>query len=196
MLKQLSSALAIVITFWAMLPYIRAIRRNAIRPHVFSWIIWGLSTFVVFLAQLAGGAGIGAWPVGLSGLISLYIALLAYTRRGDSLITPTDWLFLVTALSALPLWLVTAEPLWAVVILTTMDLLGFGPTLRRAYFYPWSESNLFFTLVALRNLLVVLALEKFSLTTVLFPAVVGTACVVVVLLLTWRRKIVPAGSPD
>lgn len=190
MLKQLCSALAIVITFGAMLPYIQAIRRNAIRPHVFSWIIWGLSTFVVFLAQLAGGAGVGAWPVGLSGLISLYIALLAYTRRGDSLITQVDWLFLLGALSALPLWLITAEPLWAVVILTTMDLLGFGPTLRRAYNHPRDESLSFYAWIALRNLLVVLALEKYSLTTVLFPALVGSACVVVVALLTWRRRVV------
>lgn len=192
MLKQLCSALAIVITFGALLPYIRAIRRSAIRPHVFSWVIWGLSTFVVFLAQIAGGAGIGAWPVGISGALSLFIALLAYTRRGDALITRTDWLFLVAAISALPLWLITAEPLWAVVILTTMDLLGFGPTLRRAYNHPRDESAGFYAWIALRNLLVVLALEKYTLTTALFPALVGSACIVAVALLIWRRRVVPA----
>ena len=48
----------------------------------------------------------------------------------------------------------------------------------------------FFALGGLRNLLVVLALEHYSWTTVLFPAAVGVACMLMVALLGLRRTVV------
>lgn len=123
--KEILSAVAIALTFAAFVPYIRAIVSGATRPHVFSWVIWGATTFVVFLAQLEGKGGIGAWPIGVSGSITIFVAVLAYVKRTDITITRTDWMFFVSALSSLPLWYFTSDPLWAVVILTTVDILGF-----------------------------------------------------------------------
>ncbi len=131
MFKELLSAAAIALTFIAFFPYIRSIQRGTTKPHVFSWVIWGLTTFIVFLAQLAGRGGLGAWPIGVSGAITIYIAWLAWWKRGDTLATPIDWVFLIGALSALPFWLFTADPMWAVVILTSVDVAGFGPTFRK-----------------------------------------------------------------
>jgi hypothetical protein len=125
MYKQLCSTAAIALTFAAFLPYIRSIQRGETKPHVFSWVIWGLTTFIAFFAQLAGRGGLGAWPIGVSGTISIYIALLSYLKRSDTVITKTDWAFFVAALSALPFWFIVSDPLWAVVILT--GNLGFKP---------------------------------------------------------------------
>jgi len=186
--KELLSAVAIALTIAAFYPYIRAIIQGAIRPHVFSWVIWGATTFVVFLAQLEAEGGAGAWPIGVSGCITLLIALLAYWKRADITISGTDWLYFVLAMSSLPFWYVTSNPLWAVVILTTVDVLGFGPTVRKAYAFPHSESLLFFSLVALRNLIVILALESYSVTTVLFPAVIAAACLALIAMLVYRRR--------
>jgi hypothetical protein len=194
MTNQFLSATAILLTFVLFVPYIRGIRRGTIRPHAFSWIIWGLVTFIVFLAQLAGHAGVGAWPIGVSGLITFGIALLAYAKRGDTHITRSDWWFFAAAVAALPVWAVTADPLWAVVILTAVDLVGFGPTVRVAYHRPHQESALFFGLAGVRNALVVMALEHYSVTTVLFPAAVGAACLLLAVMLLGRRRQL-AGAP-
>ena len=43
------------------------------------------------------------------------------------------------ALAALPLWWLADDPLWAVMLTTTSDLLGFGPTLRRVWLRPHDE---------------------------------------------------------
>lgn len=189
MLKEILSAAAAVLTFVIFLPYIQSIRCGETKPHVFSWVIWGLGTVIVSFAQLAGHAGIGAWPIGLSGVISLYVAWLSHRHRGDASITRMDWVFLLLALAALPCWLFTADPLWAVVLLTTSDLLGFGPTYRAAWRRPHEERLGFYALAALRNALVILALEHHSLTTVLFPAAVGVGCLVLVSMIAWRRRI-------
>ena len=90
MTKELWSAAAIALTFALFVPYIRSIQSGALKPHVFSWIIWGSGTFIVFLAQLADKGGLGAWPIGVSGAITFYVALLACRKRADTTVTKTD----------------------------------------------------------------------------------------------------------
>ncbi len=186
--KELLSTIAIAITLIAFIPYIRSIIRGTIKPHVFSWLIWGITTFVVFLAQLQDNAGVGAWPIGVSGVITLFIALLAFLKRGDITITSLDWIFFIAAISSLPFWYFTSDPLWAVVILTIVDLLGFGPTIRKSYDHPFSESLLFFSLFAARNFIVIMALEYYSMTTVLFPLVIAIACTLLIIMIIYRRR--------
>ncbi len=185
--KVILSAVAIALTLLAFLPYIRSIVQGKIKPHVFSWVIWGTTTFVVFLAQLEDHGGAGAWPIGISGVITLFVAFLAYIKRSDITITRTDWLFFTAAMSSLPFWYFTSDPLWAVVILTTVDVLGFVPTVRKSYNDPHSESLLFFGLFTARNIFVILALENYSVTTVLFPAAISIACMLLIAMMVFRR---------
>jgi hypothetical protein len=159
--REILSVFAIAFTLIAFAPYIRSIIKDKIKPHVFSWFIWDSTTFVVFLA---------------------------YVKRADISITKTDWLFLISAISSLPLWYFTSDPLWAVIILTVVDVLGFGPTVRKAYFMPHSESLLFFALFTARNLIVILALENYSVTTVLFPAVIAAVCTLLLVMIFYRRR--------
>ena len=186
--KEFFSVIAIALTFIAFIPYIRSILKNEIKPHVFSWIIWASVTFIVFLAQLSDGGGAGAWPIGVSGLITLYVAALAYSKKSDTMITNKDWIFFTIAMTALPLWYFTSNPLWAVIILTTVDLLGFAPTFRKAYFQPYEEQLLFFILMASRNLIAIVALENYSLTTILFPAATALACILFIQMVLIRRS--------
>jgi hypothetical protein len=187
MYKELLAAAAIVLTFAMFVPYIRSIHRGRTKPHAFSWIIWSLGTLVVFFAQLAGRGGFGAWPIGVSGIVTGYIAVLAYRTDSDRSITRSDWVFLAVALAALPCWFLTSNPLSAVVLLTAVDLAGFGPTFRSAYSRPYDERLRFYSLGVLRNGLAIAALEHYSLTTVLFPAAVGIACAVFVAMVAYRR---------
>lgn len=186
--KEILSAAAMALTLLVFIPYFFAIASSKAKPHVLSWVIWGITTCIVFLAQLEDQGGVGAWPIGLSGVVTLLIALLAWTKHADISITKVDWLFFITALSSLPLWYWMSDPLWAVVILTTIDFLGFGPTFRKIYHYPYSESLVFYLLFAIRNVMVVIALENYSVTTVLFPVVVGAACMALVGIAIYRRR--------
>lgn len=195
MSKELLSAASIALTFYMFVPYIRSIRGGRTKPHAFSWLIWALSTFTVFFAQIAGHAGVGAWPIGVSGVITAYIALLAWRHSADRSATRSDWVFLVIALMALPCWALTANPLWAVLILTGVDLAGFAPTFRIAYAQPHAEHVGFYLLAVLRNAILMLALEHYSLTTVMFPAAVGLSCLAFVLMVLYRRRALAAYSP-
>lgn len=191
MYKELLSAVAITLTFIAFFPYIHSILKGRSRPHVFSWIIWGSTTFVVFLAQLADEGGAGAWPTGVSGVITIYVAFLAYAKKSDTRITVTDWLFFLIAMTSLPLWYLTSDPLWAVVILTSVDVIGFAPSFRKAYVHPFDEQLTFFVMMVLRNFIAILALVNYSLTTILFPFVTAIACLLYILMVIVRRRLTP-----
>lgn len=188
--KELLSAVAIAVTFAAYYPYLRSIFRNEVKPHVFSWIIWATTTCLVFFAQVASHGGVGAWPVGVSGCIALLVAVTAYRKRSDMRIGLTDWLFFFAALSALPFWYFSSDPLWAVIILTVVDVLGFGPTVRKSFHQPHSESALFFAMFSLRDICVLFALEHYSVATVLFPAAIGSSCLVLAAMILLRRGMV------
>lgn len=190
-LKELASMLAISITFIAFLPYLRGIATNSIKPHFFSWVIWGITTTVVFFAQLQDEGGVGAWPTGVSGCLTISIAVLAFVKRADINISLLDWGFLLAALTSLPVWFLTTDPMLAVVMLTIVDVLGFGPTARKVWHAPWTESPVFYSLYVSSNLLVLVALENYSVTTALFPIAIALGCMVVIVLVWMRRRIVP-----
>ncbi len=69
-----------------------------------------------------------------------------------------------------------------------MDLAGFAPTFRFAFVNPHDEHIGFYSLGALRNAIAIAALEHYSLTTVLFPAAVGIACALFVVMVAYRRS--------
>ncbi|MDX2470211.1 MAG: hypothetical protein QNL04_06495 [SAR324 cluster bacterium] len=191
-INELLSAIAIALTFIAFYPYLRSIHKGETKPHYFSWVIWGLTTLVVFFAQLGDQGGVGSWPIGLSGILTLYVALVAFLKRSDSSITSLDWWLFLMALSALPLWYFTSNALWAVVLLTFVDTLGFGPTFRKAYNFPLEENLSMYEIMALRNLIASLALEHYSIITLLFPTVSGVSCLVFVAMVRIRRLGWPA----
>ena len=186
--KEILSVIAILLTFIAFFPYIRSTLQGKTKPHTISWLIWGISTIIVFLAQLVDNGGVGAWPIGVSGIISIYVAILAYSKKTDNMISKIDWLFFILAINTIILWYFTSDPLLAVVVLTIIELLGFAPTFRKAYVRPFEEQLTFFVLMVVRNTVAIVALEHYSLTTVLFPAMSAVACLLFIIMVVYRRK--------
>lgn len=193
--KSWLSAVAVVLTCIAFLPYIVSIFRGRTRPHVFSWVIWGLNTSMAFLATRHAGGGLGAGVIGFSAGVTLFIAALAYIKRADVSTTPADRLFFIVALAAMPLWYWAGDPLWAVWLITVIELLGFGPTLRKTWAQPFSESMSFMVLLVVRNALIMAALDRHTTTTLLFPAGMAAACLALIAIMAWRRPRVAAITP-
>lgn len=186
--KEIFSAVAIGLTVVAFLPYIRSIIAGTTKPHVFSWVIWSSTTFIVFFAQLSDRAGAGAWPLGVSSAITVYVAILAYRKKSDITITRSDFVFLILALGTLPLWYFTSDPLLVVVILTVIDILGFGPTFRKAYVRPFEEQLRFFAIMAIRDMFILIALEHYSVITALFPVGMSSTTGIFIIMVLYRRR--------
>jgi len=179
-LHQLYGLLALAITLCAFYPYIRDIHNGKTRPHIFSWVIWGSTTAVVGVAQFMEKGGAGSWSTIVSGCITFYIVYLAFLYKGDTAITWSDNVVFVISMSAIPVWIMTSNPLWAVVILTSVDVAGYYPTIRKTFHNPYSERLILYTIMTSRNLFSAIAMESYSLSTLLFPVATGLANVVLI----------------
>jgi len=162
---------------------------NKTKPHLFSWIIWGITTSIAFFAMYFNDGGVGTFPIGFAAFLCFAIAFLTYKKVGFDYITKSDWIFLAMALFALPLWYVTSNALYAIILLSVIDVIGFIPTFKKAYKFPYEEQLTFFVLIFMRDIfLTIPALEAYTLTTMIFPIALSTATFIFVIMVYFRRK--------
>lgn len=186
-IKTFFGLLAACVALVNYLPYLVGVIKKTLKPHAFSWIIWTLMTSITFLAQISDGAGAGAWATGATA-ITLFVVAIFSLKNGGYRITKTDKLSFAGALTAIPIWFITGDPLWAVIVVVIIESLGFFPTYRKAFSHPHVESMTAFFLTILKYSLALLALEKYTLTTTLFPIALIILSSVLLTEIYWRRK--------
>ena len=143
---------------------------------------------IAFVAQVVENAGPGSWHIGMSALVTFFIVGVSFFR-GEKNITRSDWVAFIIALSAIPVWKMTGNPLWAIVIVSMIDAAAFYPTFRKSWKKPWEESALAYFIGMVQFSLSIFALERVAFTTVLYPAVVMTFDALLFLFLLWRRRV-------
>ena len=167
-------------------PYIFDTIKGKIRPHAYSWLVWGFLQAAVFIAQTEKGAGPGSWAIGASSLLCMTIFALSI-KRSDR-ISAIDKASLAAAFAGILLWLVTSASLVEVVIASATDIAGFIPTFAQASSKPEEESVKVFALGALALFISILALKSINPVTVLYPATVCVSNTVFVLFVTLKRN--------
>ncbi|MEJ0053812.1 MAG: hypothetical protein WDN10_03775 [bacterium] len=185
--QHISGAIAVILGAAGYVFYAQGIYQGSVKPHFFSWFVWGILTATAFAAQVVSGGGAGTWVTGFTALACLCFALVGLGASSRSLITKSDWIFFIAALLAIPVWYVTGDPLWSVILITVTDAVAFVPTFRKGYMHPETESAATYALSGIKFIFGILALQAFSVTTVLYPASLIVANGVFVLVLFWRK---------
>ena len=177
--------------------YLRSTFHGETKPHPLTWLIYALIDSIVFLAQFVKGGGPGAWPLAASIIMGTIIALVSF-RIGEKRITWSDWVCFVGALAAIGLWILTKDPLGAVVLLTVINVLATIPTYRKSFLRPYEESVPVWSLDVARFALSLFALTSFTLTTALFPAgiVVVDSLLIAMILVRRMRLAVDKNMPS
>jgi len=182
-------ALSATLTIISIAPYYYGIINNTAKPHAFSWLIWGMLSFIAFCAQTIKGAGPGAWGAGAASVSCFSVGILAFFK-GEKNITLGDKIALTGALLALPCWYVTRDPLTAVILISLIDVVGYYPTFRKSYQKPCEELIYIYALGTIINVVTILAMENFALVTWLYPATVAIANAALALMLIIRRRMI------
>lgn len=185
--KEILATIGILITIIGYTSYITSIFRNNTKPHPFSWIIWATLTAIACVAQISDGAGPGAWITGATAIISFGIVILAYLKRSQQIITKSDWITFIAAVSTIPLWLITNTPLYSVILITIIDGLGFYPTFRKSWSKPYDELPFHYITAGLKFVLSLIALENFTIITALYPFSLVVMNWVFLMMIYWRR---------
>lgn len=185
--KEFMAVLAIIITLIGYTQYFRSIFAGQTKPHMFSWLIWATLTAIAYFAQVTDNAGPGAWITALTAVMSFVIVGFAFFK-GEKDITGSDRITFLAAILSIPVWLMTNNPLYAVLIVTIIDALGFWPTFRKSWMKPYEEAATHYFMAALKFVLALIALENFTMITALYPASLVFMNGVFLLLLFVRRK--------
>ncbi len=167
--------------------YFADIAHGKTKPHAFSWLVWALLGLTVWLIQVAEQAGPGAWVFGYSAIAGVAIFLFTL-KKGERQIALVDWVFLGGAIISYLLWLVTDQALLSIILLSLIDVLGYLPTFRKSYLKPFEETASMYWLSLIKNFLTILALNHFSIVTVLYPATLFFMNIAFTTMLYWRRR--------
>lgn len=184
--KNFIGVLSLIVAILGYVPYVVTIFNGRTRPHAFSWVIWTIAVMLAFVAQISRGAGHGAWVTGVTAAACVFISALALWR-GERHITRSDEVFFGLTLAAIPLWVVTKEPLWSVLLMVVINNVGFIPTFRKTYRDPYSENVPFFVSVVVKFALGILALDHITPVTLLFPLNCALVNAIFIAMIYWRR---------
>jgi len=162
-------AVSILLAVIGYAPYLWATMRGSIRPHAFSWLIWGISNAIAFAAQSVEGAGAGAWVTGTTAILCFLVAMCAFFRAGEKDIHRSDWISFAGAIFAALIWVMTDNPLLSIIVVTLIDALGFYPSFRKGWNKPGEDMIFPFACASLKFGLAIAAMDSLSASTLLFP---------------------------
>lgn len=186
--KNILGIVATVLVFIGYIPYLRDIIRGKTKPHLYSWFLWCFVTLIAFALQIGGGAGSGAFVTLAAALMCIAVIVLGFAYKAKVEIVKIDTAFLILAFIALGLWLIAKQPVLSAILTTLIDLLGFVPTIRKSWSKPFTETLTFYYLNLFRFGLAVVALQKYSVVTALYPVTWLAANSLFALMLIIRRK--------
>ena len=186
--KEILGGLSVVMGLVCYAVYIWGIYRGSTKPHLFTWLIWSILISIAFAVQVVENAGPGSWHIGMSAMMNFFIVGVSFSR-GEKNITRSDWAAFLIALLAIPVWKMTGNPLWAVVIVSMINVTACYPTFRKSWMNPWGEPALVYFVGVVPFSLSIFALERVAFTTALYPAVIVAINITMVFLLLHRRRV-------
>lgn len=186
-MKEFIGFVTVILAFAGLIPYVIDIFRQKTKPHIFTWAVWAIITVLAFLAQWQSGAGAGSWTTGVTGLITIFIALISI-KYGSKDITKSDTIIFIAALIAIIPWFLTRNPTISIIILTIIDVLAFIPTIRKTIKAPDSETLSSYVLHTIRHSLSVTALASYSIATFLFPSALAIMNLIIAIIIIRSRR--------
>ena len=188
-MKETLGIITIFLAFIGYIPYLRDTFSGKTKPHMVSWLLWTVVSFIAFGLQWSKGAGAGAYANFAMGIICL-ILFFQGLRSGTKNIRRADVISFVMAIIAIILWLVVKQPAWSIVLVVLIDIFSFVPTFIKSWNKPRQETLFTWILSVFRQFLVLLSLQSFNFVTALFPLYALTANILFCIELVVRRRTV------
>ena len=205
--KDLMGALAVVIAVVAYAIYAWKTLRGKTRPHPLSWLIFGILTGTGYLVQLDQAAGPGSWVMGVTTIVCLLLCVTSFLK-GERVFPWYEWAFLAAAaiVFGFYLWsrspellaattsgpvregMIANGPAISALLASFVNVLGFGPTVTKAWSRPHSDSVTTFVLNSLKFVPSFFAMDSLSIATCALPATLVIANAAVALVIYGRRR--------
>lgn len=169
--------------------YAAATLSGTARPNLVTWVLWAVAPLIGFAAQLSAGVGLPATLTLAAGVGPLLVVVAALvTRHGRVRIGPFDVVCAALSAVALIVWLGLGAAPTVVFVAVAADAAAALPTVRKAWHDPGSESLTFYVLVGVGATITLLTVRSAAPSGWAFAAYMLVLCLVVVGVVTTRRR--------
>ncbi len=189
-IKFLFGIIGGILTVVSFFPYLLDIFRGKTKPHSYTWLIWSILQTTGTIAIFLNNGGWGALNLAVGSVLCMLVLILSL-KYGTKNITRFDTTLLIGALLAIVVWIFTKNALYSIILVSAIDFTGYLPTARKAYEEPYTETVSLYVMNAMTDILGLLALSAYSITTVLYLATLLFANTSLVIMLTLRRRRIP-----
>jgi hypothetical protein len=168
MLHAVFGVIAGIIAFIAYLPYIHSILRGETKPNRATFLIWSTVDIVLIASYLASGARTTIWTSLVFCVFQVVVLILSF-RSSTNKFTRLDIACIGGAGLGLLLWLITRNAQTALYVSILCEILGFIPTIKKAYLQPDSESKIAWSLGVGSSVCNLIAINKWQLAIMIYP---------------------------
>lgn len=175
------------IAFVGDLSYVRDTVRGLVQPNRVSWLLWGIATTLVGVAEIRQGVGL-QWVLSFAiGLGDLLIFAASFVRgNGVWRLEKFDIACGVASALGLVVWALTVNNTIALAAFITADALATIPTLTKSWTAPHSESLAAYATAAVSGLLTLTTVKVWSSGAVAFPIWIASINVVLIFLISTK----------
>ena len=184
----IAAIIACAISLSNLVYYVFTMFRGRTKPHLYTWLIWGVITWVIAVIQTIEGETVGAWLTYTVAAACTVRALLAISY-GEKDITKSDRISLLSCLIAIIAWIVFKQPLLSVLLLTFIDLVGYYPTFRKSWHKPQEEAVISHLVFGIGYMFGVIALSEYNFVTATYPVAVMLSSYIFVIYVLIRRYV-------
>lgn len=137
------------ITYWVLswifaiifqMVYLLSVLKWETKPHTFTMFLYAILTGILLYLQVLNSGGYGSIYLGITFIFCCLFFILSF-RYGFKEITWSDKISLFLAILWIWLWLLYKNPFYSVVLFIVVDIFSTYPTLRKTYFYPYTENQ-------------------------------------------------------
>ncbi len=186
-LKEVLVGVAVLFAVIGNIPYLLDVIKGRVKPHPYTWLVWSIVSLVTFFGQVVKGGGLASIPVGVSEFFTIIIFLFSL-RYGFKNIVRRDTYFLIAALLGLIPWYLTSDPTISVIVVVSIDLIAFLPTLRKTWVDADSETPILYGMNVLRHILILYSVSVYNIATTLHSIVMICTNTLMVVFIKRKRR--------
>lgn len=122
--------------------YIKETLKGNIKPNKISWLLWSIPPFIATFAALSAGMGWVALPIFMSGFTPLVGFIVSFVnKKADWQLKAFDYFCGFFSVLAIILWVITKEPITAIIFSLVADIFATIPTVKKTWQYPETEKS-------------------------------------------------------
>lgn len=167
-METLLTAIGSVIVAVSFLPYLRDTVKGKVKPRIASWATWSLISVIATIAALSKDAYASAALTGSGSVVEILVLFFAL-KSGDKTYELIDGICQTIAIFGVAAWLLTSNPVWAILFNILADIFAAIPTFYHAWIAPYEEAWKPFIYWSFGSFLTIFGIHEFNFINAGFP---------------------------